>query len=297
MTQDNRPHGFQPVSYLNGAAWNGQARTYYVAQGNTDALWQGDVVAITPGASNGKAMGLISVGVQELEKAAADSVVRGVLVGVGMNTRELIGTIPATKQQSYLVEVVDDPQVIFEVQGDNTTTLGADVVGKYANFTVVNGQPGGVSGTVLETASIADDSSLPLLILGLAEGNFGAYTRFLVMFANHGLRGSSCPLTVETVVTATDPAFDLANWAVLEITAQAGDLDFDAPTGTGEAFQPWVICIKDDGNAQDITWDAAWVVVGVTLPLVTVAGKYLYVSGFYNATANKMHVLGVNQEA
>ena len=35
MSNVNRPGGLKPVSYLNGAAWNGQATLYYRGTGET----------------------------------------------------------------------------------------------------------------------------------------------------------------------------------------------------------------------------------------------------------------------
>ena len=42
MANVNAPFGLRPVQYLNGAAWNGQARMYYIYLSDTSAYAPGD---------------------------------------------------------------------------------------------------------------------------------------------------------------------------------------------------------------------------------------------------------------
>ena len=42
MANPDRPSGFTPVQYLNGAPWNGQARIYSIIAAYTTALYIGD---------------------------------------------------------------------------------------------------------------------------------------------------------------------------------------------------------------------------------------------------------------
>jgi len=80
------------------------------------------------------------------------------------------------------------------------------------------------------------------------------------------------------------------------ITAQAAGLTVTT-SGTPTSMQPFVICIKDNGTARAITWNAIFVAIGVTLPTTTVVNKHTYVSGYYNTTAAKVHIVGVATEA
>jgi hypothetical protein len=198
MANTNRPHGFHPVSYLNGAPWNGQARTYYIPAADGDAYFAGDPVKTQAGASAGMAAGQMSVGVARAAKAAGTDVVRGVAIAFGANPADpSASSVPAVKRSSYLVAVVDDPLVLFEVQGDNTGTLEETVIGKFASFNVAAPDSAGFSASTLNTASIDSDSGLPLRILGLASGTFGPYCRFLVVWNLHELQGGT---TTEAVV-------------------------------------------------------------------------------------------------
>lgn len=188
MANRNAPAGFSPVSYLNGADWNGQARRYYIPSTDTSAFYIGDLVVSAEGASDGVVQGEVSIGVPQIEKAVAGGETRGVVVGIGLN---VINTgqsyIPATKSQDYFIYIADDPQLIFAVQGDNSTTLATSCIGKFADFTVATPPAEGVSATVLATATIASDPSLPLRILGLYRGDFTAYATFLVALNLHEL--------------------------------------------------------------------------------------------------------------
>jgi hypothetical protein len=102
------------------------------------------------------------------------------------------------------------------------------------------------------------------------------------------------------VGTATSTAtltIDSDSYDEYYITAQAGALEIAAPTGTPTSGQTLLIGIKDNGSTRALTWNAAFVVIGVTLPTDTTAGKYHYIGCKYNAGALKWHVLAVSEEA
>ena len=191
MANPNKPAGLVPVQYLNGSPWFGQARTYYIAQADTNAYAIGDPVASSgSGDSNGVA------GVT-LATAGTGNAVRGAIVGIGTkeslmadpnNLNTLI--IPATKTQPYYVMVVDDPNVIFSIQEGNTTTyLTAADIGSNANlFSGANN--GFVSGWTLNNSGLAVTATLQLRILGLQrtiDNTFGQYAKWLVKINNHEL--------------------------------------------------------------------------------------------------------------
>ncbi|MDZ4345066.1 MAG: hypothetical protein U1E51_21805, partial [Candidatus Binatia bacterium] len=75
MANDNRPSGFSPVSYLNGAPWNGQARMYSIAASYGTALYIGDPV-ISSGTADTNGVPGIAIG-------AETGALRGVIVGLG----------------------------------------------------------------------------------------------------------------------------------------------------------------------------------------------------------------------
>lgn len=191
MANPNKPAGLQPVQYLNGSPWNGQARTYYIPSTDTNAYAIGDpVVSVAGGDSNG---------VQQvtLATAGAGNPLRGVVVGTG--TKEWLMAdpsnldsiiIPATKLKAYYVMVVDDQQVLFQIQEGNTTTyLTAANIGQNANlFAGTNN--GFVSGWTLNNSGVANTANFQLKIMGLRrtiDNTFGQYAQWLVRINNHEL--------------------------------------------------------------------------------------------------------------
>lgn len=80
------------------------------------------------------------------------------------------------------------------------------------------------------------------------------------------------------------------------ITALAHDAAVLAPTWAAQEGMVGSLKIKDDGNARALSWATGWVVIGVTLPTLTSAGKWLYVSYKYNAADSKFHVLGIARQ-
>lgn len=189
MPNANRPKGLIPVAYLNGSAWNGQARRYSVPVGNATALYVGDPVTLT---GSGDAFGVAGVAI-----GVAGSAVVGVIVGVVVANAgvSLVGTTIDTARRSLpastagYVLVADDPNIIFELQEAATTPFAAVDIGNNCNFLVVAGA--GVnndSGTTTAVAASAATATLNLKLLGLAQredNEFGAFAKWLVKINNH----------------------------------------------------------------------------------------------------------------
>ena len=192
MANANRPSGFTPVQYLNGSAWNGQARCYSIAANYGVELAIGDPV-ISSGTADTK-------GIAGIALAAATGAVRGVIVGLGtsesgiFNPSNLSTTKrPASDPAVWYAMVVDDPNVIFEIQEEsNGTALAATEVG--LNTVPLLAAAGTyASGWLLRSASGATPNTtatLQLRLLGLSrkpDNAFGAYAKWLVKFNVHEL--------------------------------------------------------------------------------------------------------------
>lgn len=192
MPNANRPTGFVPVQYLNGAAWSGQARIYSIAASYGTELAIGDPV-ISSGTADAN-------GVPGIVLAAAAGAVRGVIVGLGKsegltaNPSNLDTTKrPASDPAVWYALVVDDPNVIFEIQEEsNGTALAATEIGMNT-IPVLAAAGTYVSGWQLRSATgatPATTATLQLRLLGLSRkpGNgFGAYAKHLVKFNVHEL--------------------------------------------------------------------------------------------------------------
>lgn len=192
MANANRPGGFAPVGYLNGAPWNGQARLYNIVATYGTALYIGDPV-ISSGTADANGVPGIAIG-------ATTGALRGVIVGLGRyeglqaNPANLDITYrPAADPASWYAMVVDDPNVIFEVQEEsNGTQLAATEVG--LNTISKSGTGNGfVSGWMIPSATGATPNTtatLQLRLLGLVrrpDNAFGAYAKWLVQINVHEL--------------------------------------------------------------------------------------------------------------
>ena len=202
MANVNRPSGFQPVQYLNGASWNGQARLYSIAAAYAVALYIGDPV-ITAGGADANGVPTIALG-------AATGGLRGVIVGLGTaeglmaNPKNLDITYrPAAAQATdWYAMVVDDPNVLFEIQEQsNGTQLTAAEIG-LNTISVAGTGNGYVSGWLLPSttgATAAVTATLQLKLMGLVrrpDNAFGAYAKHLVQINVHELSHGTGSLAV-----------------------------------------------------------------------------------------------------
>lgn len=190
MPNVNTPFGLAPHSYLNGAAWNGQARMYYIDSGDANAYAIGDPVAPQGSADANGVMRAV------LATAGTGNAFCGCIVGtssgpygsVNMAANPNTTIIPATKTQAYYILVADDPNIIFEIQeGGGGAALTVADVGSNANL--LSGTNNGYSsGWTFNNATLATTATLQLRLLGLTQrlGNgFGAYAKWLVKINNH----------------------------------------------------------------------------------------------------------------
>ena len=193
MANPSAANGLAPVRYMNGAMWNQQANLYVIPSTDGSQYGIGDIVKPAAGSD--------ANGVPNIAKAAASDVPLGVIVGIDpvlTAGTSLQGTsltletiaIPATKSKAFYVYVVDDPNVIFEIQCNNTSTLTASsTINKNANAVVANPASGSpFSGTQLDNTTFNTTNSLMFHVLGLVQRpnvDFTANAKLLVKFNTH----------------------------------------------------------------------------------------------------------------
>lgn len=202
MANANRPSGFVPHSYLNGAPWNGQTRLYSIAAAYGTALYIGD-----PCISSGTAD---TNGIPGIALGAATGALRGVIVGLfdsGSATAPTSGVSvggifnpnlvyrPAANANVWYAAVVDDPNVLFSLQEEsNGTQIAATEIGLNTISKVGTGN-GYISGWLLPSvtgATPATTATLQLRLMGLIQAPagtnaFGAYAKHLVQINVHEL--------------------------------------------------------------------------------------------------------------
>lgn len=202
MANANRPSGFTPKRYLNGAPWNGQANLYSIPAAYGTALYVGDpcissgtadafgIAGIAIGATTGALRGVI-IGLYD--SGSTTAIAGGVSVGSIINNN--IAYHPASNANVWYAAVVDDPNVLFEVQEEsNGTQLAATEVGLNQVSKTGTGN-GYMSGWQIPSATGATPNTtatLQLRLFGLSQmpagtNLFGAYAKWLVQINVHEL--------------------------------------------------------------------------------------------------------------
>ncbi len=80
---------------------------------------------------------------------------------------------------------------------------------------------------------------------------------------------------------------------VFRVTALAASGNIKPPSYTPQDGMSGEIRISDNGTGQALTWDTAYLAVGVTLPTATTGHAFTYVAYEYSSADSKYHVLSV----
>jgi hypothetical protein len=88
---------------------------------------------------------------------------------------------------------------------------------------------------------------------------------------------------VTPAASASSLTPSVATADVYAYTALAAGLTINAPTGTPVDGDKLIFRILDNGTSQNLTWNATYTGIGVTLPTATTASKTTYVGCIYNA--------------
>ena len=226
-----------------------------------------------------------------------------------------VATYPSLTELTYVKGVTS----AIQTQLDAKQALDADLTAIAAlssadsNFIV-----GSATGWVAESGATARTS------LGLGTGDSPQFTGIELGHATaNTLSASGGVLSIEGVVipsisstntltnkrvqprilsaasytTDTGTSLNIDNLDIFIVTAQAGALLFNAPSGTLAQGEKLIIRIKDNGTARALTWNAVFRAMGTALPSTTVVSKTLYLGFFYNSTDTKWDLVASAQEA
>jgi len=101
-------------------------------------------------------------------------------------------------------------------------------------------------------------------------------------------------VTAASYTTDTGTALDVSTCDEFDVTAQAGALKLNNPSGSPVNGQKLIVRIKDNGTAQNLTYDTQFrASTDLALPSTTVLGKTLYMGFIFNATDTKWDLLAV----
>lgn len=130
-----------------------------------------------------------------------------------------------------------------------------------------------------------------------ANGDVLTYETSSGLWKNKPPGGSTGP-RVTSATSSASPTPNADNTDLYALTAQAATATFGAPTGTPANGQKLIIRIKDNGTAQTLNWNAAYVAGGPTLPTTTVISKTLHLGFIYNTdnSLNKWMLVAKSQE-
>ena len=164
MANKDAAFGLKPVRQMGGAPFSGGQSRYRIASGATTPIFQGDLVT------------QLTAGVIGRHAATGTVPIVGVFNGVQYTdptTGEQVfkNTYPGSISASDIIaSVIDDPNVVFEVQADDTFPV-ADLFG---NFDIVDGSPvgdtkSGRSNLELDVTSGATTATLPLKAIDISQ--------------------------------------------------------------------------------------------------------------------------------
>ena len=190
MSTSATPYGFRPVGLLGGGDWSNSIRHIKLTNSYGTSIFYGDVVKV------------VATGTVEKDSGTTTMTPVGIFVGCSY-------TDPGSSQPTYsqmwtastsatdiMAYVVDDPNIVFQAQGDATlaqTALGNNVaVVQTAGSTSI-----GTSKNAIDSSTIAATKTLPVRILGFIDGPNSSvgdtYTDVLCKFNSGGdATGDSC---------------------------------------------------------------------------------------------------------
>jgi hypothetical protein len=184
MANDTGNFGLRAARQLDGTPYNGAQNRYRILKNYGTAIFQGDLVKQVTGGG--------------IERVAASSTVPVVGVFNGCmytdpTTSEQVFSnyYPASTNASDIIAfIIDDPNVVFEVQSDDTFPV-ADLFG---NFEIIDTNSGstltGISGMELDLSSGATTTTLPLKAIDISQDPdnsdvSSSNTNVLVVIQNH----------------------------------------------------------------------------------------------------------------
>ena len=201
MANTDTPFGFRPVRHRNGANYNGAVNPYWVENAADNTLFIGDAVIATgtantalvvvPGAGSFPPSTLPKI----LRVTAGDTNrVTGVIVSFSADPTALENQyrLNSTERVAW---VCDDPDVIFEIQGDSAQTIDATDVGNNADIIFTHGgsTTTGLSGMELDGSTITANASNQLIIMravNRADNDASLiHAMWEVMISNHTMTG------------------------------------------------------------------------------------------------------------
>lgn len=229
----------------------------------------------------------------------------------GTTTLQNIDAIDATTEAT-IEAAIDTLANLTSIQGRTVTLADAganaifgwdDVAGAYENLTQGEGR------AVLGLAT-SDSPEFTALNIGAASdttlsrsaaGQLAMEGVDILSTSNTktvtNKRNQPRIVSAASYTTDTGTSLDFSTCDLFVVTAQAGALKFNNPSGTPVHGEKILIRVKDNGTARALTYDTQYRAIGITLPTTTVISKTTYILGIWNATDSKVDCLATGTEA
>jgi hypothetical protein len=171
MANPDYRFGFRPIGHANGSPWNGRTTRCYVPSGDSTAMFIGDPVVLAGSADADATAPTVTVATAGNTNPIAGVVTsfEPVTPGGHGNVNLQIEYRPAST--AMYCNVVLDPSVLYEIQGDSATTIAATDVG--SNFDFIATHTGstltGLSGMELDSSAKATTSTYQLRLMGASK--------------------------------------------------------------------------------------------------------------------------------
>jgi hypothetical protein len=191
MANKDAAFGMKPVRMIGGAPYTGGQSRYRIAANYGTSIFQGDMVAQVTGGTvevhaDGGTVPVVGVfnGCQYTDPTSGDQV--------------FSNYYPASTNASDIIAfIIDDPDVVYEVQADDTFP----VTDLFGNFDIVYTSAGststGISGAELDVTTGATATTLPIKAIDISEDpnnsdTGAANTNVLVVIQNSvfGVKGA-----------------------------------------------------------------------------------------------------------
>lgn len=143
----------------------------------------------------------------------------------------------------------------------------------------------------------ASDTTLSRLSAGVLGVEWVAVPTVSSTSTIIGKRNQPRIVSAASYTTDTGTSLDFSTCDIFIVTAQAGALKFNNPSGTPQHGEKMIIRVKDNWTACALTYDTQYRAVWVTLPSTTIISKTLYLWGIWNTTDTKIDIVAVSQEA
>jgi len=184
MANKDASFGMRPVKMMGGSPWTGGTSRYRIAANYGTAIHTGDMVMQVTG------------GTVEIHADGGTVPIVGVFMGCqytdpSSGEQVFSAYYPASTNASDIIAfIVDDPNVVFEIQADDTFPI-ADLFGNFdIVYTNSSSTQSGLSGAELDVTTGATTAGLPLKAIDISEDPdnsdiASANTNVLVVIQNH----------------------------------------------------------------------------------------------------------------